>query len=419
MHPPANQEPGVTEVWGDGHTHSNWSDGYDPLATTSELFRRYDQDYHFACDHILIDVSDPGYEDAWNIPERRKKIFRLRREDIPAYQAEVHASSRDDHVAVDGLELTWMNAAAGNFGATDRHHVLVRDHIDRLPELEFFRGKPLRAVLLELKERGMRPFLAHIDDAIPPDGLDGSEIDGVEIRSDIERRGNPLELVGVRTWDTWLSRGHRVALSGGSDSHQMDLWAGSGVRTVTRVGSVDRESIRDSLLSGRGYISSTWHPDLYLELGFDGIDPASGGFTPWWRMLPGASMGSHDRDQVRALLEKMTSATITDDRGRTARTNYPTITFAVDGSGPGTTASASDQAPVQFSVSMTVPVRTVRLIAHGETVWQESPTGEQSELVRDLTLSVSGYNYLRLEAHGVSADGRHEYVMTNPVYLQS
>ncbi len=420
MHPAASQGQEPLVVWGDGHTHSDWSDGYDPLPTNTEVFRAYDQDFHAACDHILIDVSRPGYPDAWAMPEQRRQIFRLHHDDIATYQAEVRASSTSDHVVIDGLELTWMNAEEGNFGATNRHHILVRDHIDCLPDLDWFRGKSLHEILLDLKGRGMRPFLAHIDDAIPPDTLDGSEIDGVEIRCDIERRDNPLDLPGVRIWDSWLSQGHRIALCGGSDSHQMDLWAGSGMRTVLRTNESEREAIRGSLLSGTGYISTTWHPDLYQDLGFEGINPAtSGGFTPWWKMLPGASMGSTSREQVRPQMERMMQVSTDPSRARTARTSYPTTTFTVDGHAPGDTIGIAERVSIHLAVFMNVPIRFVRLIAQGEVIWQETPGNGDTEIERAFHLSLEGCRYVRLEAHGSTGDDRHEYVITNPVYLQA
>ena len=70
MQPSDESQPARTAYWGDGHTHSNWSDGFDTLQRNTELFRQYDQDFHVAADHVLIDVSRPDYVWAywWSLP---------------------------------------------------------------------------------------------------------------------------------------------------------------------------------------------------------------------------------------------------------------------------------------------------------------------------------------------------------------
>lgn len=403
-------------LWGDGHTHSNWSDGFDTLRRNTELFQRYDQDFHVACDHVLIDVSRPDY--AWEMPEERRRVYRLGWEDIPAYRAECLESSTADHLTVDGLELTWLNSAEGNFGAPDRAHVLVRDHIDHLPDASFFRGRSFYDVLRELKHREMRPFLAHIYDGLPYEHLDGSEIDGIEVHWDLERAHHFDHLGGFKVWDRWLSQGRRISLTGGSDCHQMDLWAGSGARNVVTSAAYESDAVRNALLSGNGYVSTTWHPDLYQANGFPGNSPvAATRFTSWYHMPD--QRGKHDRDSVRPHVERMIAATLDGDAGRTARGCYPTLECSVDGQSIGNTAESRDDALIHLNVTMTVPVRSIRVIAQGEVIWRQDPAGAATDLTYEGRLSLRGCRYVRVEADGSADGGRDEYLMSNPIYLQS
>lgn len=403
-------------LWGDGHTHSNWSDGYETLRRNTEMFKLYDQDFHVATDHVLIDVSRPEY--SWEMPAERRRVYRLGWDDIPTYKAECLDATTADHLTVDGLELTWMNSAEGNFGATDRAHVLVRDHIDRLPQPQFFRGRSYQDVLRELKHREMKPFLAHIYDGIPYDDLDGSEMDGIEMHWDLERAHHFDHRRGFQYWDQWLSQGRRLTLTGGSDSHQMDLWAGSGARNVIQSAAFTTDAVREALLSGQSYVATTWHPDLYRANGFPGNSPdAATRFTSWYRMLgPDAK---HDREAVRPLVDKMIAATVEGDAGRTARSCYPTLECLVDGQTFGSTAEARDDALLQLKVTMTVPVRSIRVIAQGQVIWRQDSPDTATELTFEQRLSLSGCRYLRLEADGSAGDGRDEYLMSNPIYLTS
>jgi predicted metal-dependent phosphoesterase TrpH len=405
-------------LWGDGHTHSNWSDGFDTLQRNSELFHAYDQDFHVATDHVLVDLSRPGY--TWEVPEERKRIYRLGWEEIPAYRAEVEASNLPGHLVVDGLELTWMNAAEGDFGgATDRAHVLVRDNIDRLPEAEFFRGRSYRDVLRELKDREMKPFLAHIYDGIPYDTLDGSEMDGIEMHWDLERAHHFDHRNGFTHWDRWLSNGKKISLTGGSDCHQMDLWAGSGSRNVIQSPAFEIEAIRDALLTGKSFVATTWHPDLYEEHGYPGNKPdAATRFTSWYWML-GSEKAKHDRDAARPLVEKMIERTLDGDAGRTHRTNYPTLTVSVDDETFGGTSDARDEALVQLGIAMTVPVRAVRIISQGELIWQLDLAGAETSIEIEERLPLAGRRYLRVEVDGSFGDGRDEHLIGNPIYLAS
>lgn len=405
-----------TAYWGDGHTHSNWSDGFDTLQRNTELFRQYDQDFHVAADHVLIDVSRPGY--VWEMPEARRQLFRLGWDDIATYQAEVRASSTPDHLAIDGLELTWMNSAEGNFGATDRAHVLVRDHIDRLPGPDFFRGRSLPAILRELKDREMKPFLAHIADLLPYDSFDGSEFDGIEMHWDLERAHHFDHRGGFVYWDRWLSDGRRISLTGGSDCHQMDLWAASGARNIVSSTSFEVEALRHALLTGHSYVATTWHPDLYRENSYPGNKPdAATRFTSWyWMIQPGPR---HDREAARPLLDKMIAATLDGDAGRSARTCFPTLNCLVDGQSFGDTIDARDDTLVQLAVTMTVPVRSIRIIAQGEVIWRCDPTGSETTFNGEERLSLQGRNYLRVEVDGSAGEGRDESLIGNPIYLSN
>jgi len=40
-------------LWGDGHSHSDWSEGSATLAENARLYERFEEDFHVATDHLL------------------------------------------------------------------------------------------------------------------------------------------------------------------------------------------------------------------------------------------------------------------------------------------------------------------------------------------------------------------------------
>ncbi|GEM_PF-2268654 len=402
-----------TVLWGDGHSHSDWSEGFAPLAQNAHSYERYDEDFHIATDHLLVDVSREDHR--WTPSAFHRQNFRLSWENLAIYAAECQQSCTSDHLTVPGLELTWVNAAHGNFGAPDGAHVLVREHLERLPAPAFFRGRALRAILRELKEREMRPFMAHVNDALPWDDFDGTEFTGLELRHDIEAREPPLGRKGLQYWDAWLSAGKRLPLSGGSDCHQMDLWAGSGLRNAVTVRERSAAAILAAMREGRSYLANTWHPDVYRELGYAGINPErSGGFTPWWRF---GEQSDYDRERARLKVDELIVAALQENHGRVTTASYPTLLFSVSGRGPGETIAATSAADVTLELRMHVPVKEARLIAQGAPVWTGAPDNGEGSWRQELRLALTGCRYVRLEAVGDDGDGHREYLLSNPVYL--
>lgn len=400
-------------LWGDGHSHSDWSEGFASLTENTRVYERFEQDFHVATDHLLVDLSRPDFR--WQPSDWHRDNFRLNRATLATYIGECTAASTPVHRSIPGIELTWVSAEHGDFGADNAAHVLVREHLERLPEPAFFRGRALRAILRELKEREMRPFLAHINDALPWGDFDGDEMAGLELRHDIEARQPPLGRTGLQYWDAWLSAGKRLSLSGGSDCHQMDLWAGSGLRNAVTVPERSAAAIVAALGEGRSYLASTWHPDVYQELGYAGINPErSGGFTPWWRF---GEQGDYDRERARPQVAALIAAALQADHGRVTTACYPTVRFSVNGRGPGETTEPGSAADVILELHMRVPVQQVRLIAQGKPVWMAAPDHGACSWRQEVRLSLRGCRYVRLEALGDAGDGRREYVLSNPVYL--
>ena len=397
------------EFWGEGHAHSNWSDGYGTLLENAQIYQDYDHDFHFACDHVWLDVSPNGDSKP---PEA---IFRLKHDDISEYRDEVAASQNGAYTAIDGLELTWAGADPERFGATSRHHVLVRDQLDALPEAGYFHGVCIADALTELKRRGMHPFLAHVDDAIPPAHLTGAEISGIEVRHDIERRRNPLELEAIPMWDRWLANGHRVALSAGSDAHQMDLWAASGARNVVLAPVGDRESIRQALLAGKGYVSSTWFDDVYERLGYPPVVANAGSFTPWWKLTPTPSRDK--RDEVREAMQALIDATRSEPGIRTDRSLHPSMRFEIGDASFGDTIEVCEPRETLVSIMMHVPIETVRIVADGEPLFVHEGDGSTPRFEQKLTLDLRGRRAVRVEASGQDRAGHEEFLLGNPIYI--
>lgn len=398
-------------LWGDTHVHSNWSDGLHSIKDVVAYFLDYEEDFHIQTDHMRIYVPS-------GTPSSRC----LNAENYAAYLKECKDSSSSKHIVIPGMELGWAFDGGGKKEGWP--HIKIYDcSADQLPDPSFFADKSFPAILRELKSLGLLVCIAHADEKVPWDELEGNEFQGLEIRYDIENRQSPVERDFCSYWDRWLCEGKKIAIHGGSDCHQMDLWAASAIRTVVWVDKLEPRTILESLIKGKSYLSATWHPDIYRELGYEGINPEkSGGFTPWWLMadedLSDEKRAPFSLLKVKEIIHKM----LENDYGRVKKKDYPRLKFSANGVTAGEELRIDPHTEVEtkIEIEMNVPIQSVNLVMNGELAkkWRK-PFLQNRETTKALAhkLPVNTNTYIRLEVEGFE-DKEKEYLISNPIYIK-
>lgn len=390
-------------LWGDCHCHSTVSDGMTDIPAMTPYYEAYGYDFRIQTDHVIIAVPDGKPDGKW-----------MHSSDWESYREECARASTKAHLCIPGAELGWDvdKARCAAEGWCDIK--LYPKAGASVPPESFFREMTFTGALKALRTAGHRVVIAHADQGAQLGILTGGEVDGLEVRWDIEETRPLLDRDSLRHWDRMLSAGHRVSLSAGSDSHQPDEWAGSGLRTVVTAPGREPVAIVDAVVAGRSYLSGTWHPDCYGGLGFAAHPNAVAGgvtrFTPWWEFPEGGARGKILEDGFRAALA----------RGRCRREDYPVLeSFTVNGAASGEEARAG-KAEVSASWITHLPVTVVRLVADGRPVY-ELPASHavRGKLRGGFTeqLDLTGVKYVRLEIEAAGPEGR-EYLLANPVYLK-
>jgi len=393
-------------LWGDCHVHSKWSDGLYDIPAQVRHYTEFGCDFRIQTDHLLVKVPEGVPAGAW-----------LHAGDWGKYREECRQASTEKHLVIPGAELGWEvdDSRAASEGWS---HVKLYPVMGNLPPPEsFFAGLSFAGALVKLKEAGYRVVIAHIDQGVPLDKLTGSEIDGLEVRADIEETRPLPGRPSLAHWDRMLTAGHRVSLSSGSDAHQPDEWAGSGLRTVVLGTPREPDAILDSVAAGRSYLSGTWHPDCYAALGCPSHPNAVAGgltrFAPWWDFV-----------KVPALKERRPADAVEEGfrmalkKGRCRRGDFPVLEeFTVNGAASGGEVPAG-RMDIRITWETHLPVTTLRLVADGRPVYQAPvplPGRSESEFSLDLT----GRRYVRLEIEAVdpAVPGKRECLVANPVFL--
>lgn len=391
----------MLRLWGDCHTHSTWSDGLMGVAEQTPFFEAFGDDFRFQSDHLIVGVPAGAAAGKW-----------LHAADWARYAAQCREATTAAHLCVAGVEFGWETDAARRRAEGWFDTKYYPRGGGAPPDESFFAGRTWIGSLRALREAG-RVVVAHVDQGAPLGLLAGDEIDGLEIRWDIEETRPVFGRPSLAAWDRMLAAGHRVGLSSGSDGHQPDQWAGSALRTVVRVETRDPGAIADAVAAGRSYLAGTWHPDCYGALGCpEHPNVVAGGptrFTPWWdfKDVP-ALAGRSPAGVVRAALPAVL------DVGRCRRADYPELLeFTVDGAESGDRATAARRVRVTAGWRTHVPVKEARLIADGAVV--HAAVGDALDVVLDLR----GRRSLRLEveAEDPADPARREALLANPVYL--
>jgi len=215
---------------------------------------------------------------------------------------------------------------------------------------------------------------------------------------------------------------HRVSLSSGSDSHQPDQWAGSGLRTVVVDTPREPGPIRDSALAGRSYLSRTWHPDCFQAAGWPTREnPIVGGkthFIPWWEFKEHSEL--RDR-KPRELITEVFERSL--EQGRCRKEDYPVLlTFTVQGAGSGEETGEFRRAEIEIRWVTHVPVTGLRLIADAEALFAMSPSHPQfgrteGHLTTAIDLRKKHYVRLEVDAADPHDPSKQESLLANPVYV--
>jgi len=398
------------QLWGDCHTHSTYSDGLFSVEELSRFHESFGQDFRIQTDHLIVAV-----------PEGRPAGKWLHAAQWPGYCAACRRATANGHVCIAGVELGWESGS----GAAPEgwyHTKLLPVAGQPFPDESFFAGLAYAGLLAKAKAAGLRPIVAHIDQGAPLERLSGAEVCGLEVRGDIEETRPLIGRPSLRHWDRMLTAGHRVSISSGSDAHQPDLWAGSGLRTVVVDTPREAEAIAAAVAAGRSYLSATWHPDCYAAAGWPARpNSVAGGmtcFSPWWEFKEYDELRGRP---PRALVVEIFEAALRN--GRCRREDYPVLAaFSVGGALSGQQAVAGAKCEVQAAWRMHVPVRLARVIADGEPVLQLSaacPALRDAEGSLHETLDLRGRHYVRLEIEAAdpAVPGQRETLLSNPVYL--
>ncbi len=401
----------MSQLWGDCHVHSNYSDGLMTVPEQAAFFEAYGCDFRIQTDHLIVAVPEGKPAGNW-----------LHASAWERYVEDCRHGTTARHLCLPGAELGWeveenRRATEGWFDTK-----LYPRPGQPVPAESFFASLTYREALLALRAKGYRVVIAHVDQGAPLAKLTGAEVDGLEVRWDIEETRPLFERPSLAEWDRMLTAGHRVSLSSGSDAHQPDEWAGSALRTVVLGAEREPGAILDAVTAGRSYLSGTWHPDCYASLGCPAHqNTVTGGetyFTPWWefKTIPG-----HMSSMARETVMKGFRAAL--DRGRCQAEHYPVLMdFSVGGALSGQETAGGQHVEVHLAWRTHVPVRAVRLIADGQEVFvlpTSHPAFGVVEAKVQTTLDLVGRRYVRLEIESAdTADPeRREVLLANPVYV--
>jgi len=404
--------------WGDGHTHSRWSDGIDSLRDMTKHFLEFEEDFHFQTDHMELKVSEGEYMTY----DPTNGFPLVHPDNYLEYKEECEQVSRKDHVVIPGVELCLIPDSEEQRSRLGYCHLLLYNPlIEMLPSGDWFTGKTLRQILNGLKEKDFIVLIAHVNEGFGGWAfLDNADFGGLEIKYSIANRELPSEgeIIKCGYWDDLLKRGKHIPVSAGSDCHQVDLWAGSAARNVILAEELSSKAILDALIEGRSYLSATWHPDIYLELGYKGQGPGVGGFMRWDKM------GNGYKDITGALLkvDEIRSKMLEKDYGRTRKKNFPTLDFRIEEAtiGDSITTTSDKLVKVDIALSMNLPITSVDLIEDGKVVKTIRPRTKSIRETFHYRISGKKRNgYFRLQSKAIDRYGRAEWIISNPIYKKN
>jgi len=184
------------QLWGDCHTHSDYSDGLFGIVEQTPFFEAFGNDFRFQTDHYIV-----------VLPEGRPWQKWLRSEKWLQYCEDCQAGTTDNHLCIPGVELGWQIDAARTESEGWFHTKLYPPPGSPIPDESFFRGMTYLEMLRAAKEAGHGVVIAHIDQGAPLERLTGAEIHGLEVRADIEETRPLFTRSSLAEWDRMLTSG--------------------------------------------------------------------------------------------------------------------------------------------------------------------------------------------------------------------
>jgi len=404
----------VQWLWGDCHSHSCWSDGLETPEEITQTLILFQEDYRIQSDHLVIKLPEGKYSRTLN----NRKLSSLSPSTYRKYADECYHASSKKHLVIPASEVSLRGENAEDDRAYGQRHVIaIKPEGTAFPESGAFKNMLWEELIATLKKKGFVIFLGHAEGYRWYDTIDAMDIDGFIIRYDIAARWPPPEhnIINDGFWDRWLRNGKRIVLAAGSDFHQADLWAGSGTRTVIWVDTISRSSILKSIVRGKSYVSATWHPDIYEELGYKGDNIWSGGFTNWKNM----TQYGDNREKAKPAVEAIRKRMFEKNHGRVrSKKDYPTLNFTVDGKNIGEEAVNRKKLAVKIQAKMNVPIRYIKIIEEGKIVrvlYPNTPVFKQTfdyQAEQDNT-------YLRVDIKGEDKQGHKEFLLSNPIWIRN
>jgi hypothetical protein len=365
-------------LWGEGHCHSEFSDGFHNMKELTELCEEYELDFRF------------------------------------------QTATTAKHTVIPGAEFgLQFKPGPWTLNRFFDHHILIRSlKENNFPEEKKLSGKWWPEMWYECAKKARNKIsMAHVsDNKTPWQALPELEnLSSLEIILNMENN-EPIEnRQWLSWWDYMLSQGKRIVLTTGSDAHQGDLWMAGSMRNVVCVeGNPTKEKISKALHSGRSYLSGTYHPDIWKELGEKGIAPERNSFTPWFGIKDGIS-----RKEASEKVWKWIDKGIKNNHGRIRKKDFPEMKITVDGASPGEEIHAKQGKSfnLDIEIKMNVPISQISLIAMGESIWNAAPLKKDFRKKINLKLD-KDIKYLRIVATGNGKKkSQKETLISNPIWV--
>ncbi len=403
-------------LWGEGHCHSNFSDGFHSIKELTQLHEEYEMDFRVQTDHIFAQMPEGHYMNPYQELNGERCLLP---ETVDEYLNQCKKACSSKHLVVPGAEFgLQFKPGPWTLNKYFDSHILIRPlRKDSLPKEKDLKAQWWPTVWdLCSKSTGGKLSMAHVNDKTPwlilPElpSLNSLEVvNNMELVEPMENRQ------WLSWWDYMLSMGRRIVLTTGSDAHQGDLWSAGSMRNVVRVeGEPNANKLTEALYAGKSYLSGTFHPDIWAELGEKGIVPERNGFTPWFSLEKNIS-----REKASGKVWEWIEKGLKNNHARVKKKDFPTMEISVDNAdiGDEINLDSKRRVNVNISIQMNVPISKICIIASGEIQWSISPLKHTCKTEIDLNLNERA-KYLRVVAIGNGKDKyQKETLISNPVWL--
>jgi len=398
-------------LWGDCHGHSYWSDGLETIEEVTQTLILCEEDYHIQSDHLVIKLPEGKYIRFLG----KQKLSSLSPYTYKKYVDECYQASSKRHLVIPASEISLRGKnKEEDEPYLQKHIVVMKPEGGSFPKSGWYKDKKWEEIVREFKRRGFAVLLAHAEGYRWYDTIDDMDINGFIIRYDIGARVPPPKhnIIEDGYWDRWLKNGKRIALAAGADFHQTDIWAGSGTRTVAWVEQVSRNSLRESIIKGKSYISATWHPDIYQEIGYKGAHSWSGGFTNWKNM----TKYRDNREKAKPAVEAVKKRMFEENHGRVkSKKDFPTLLFTVNEKHIGEEVANTEKLAVRMEANMNLLIQYIKVIEGGRIVKVFYPKTPTFKNTFDYQTKVN--TYLRVDIKGEDKQGHQEFLLSNPIWV--